>query len=268
MNTEKVISNISAVLGIIGFFGTIIAGFLGDAFAAKIILWITIASVIVWLTAKVVSQGKELKALKSQGDTKFIFKKYFDDTIMVMSRRSNQTQVSSEFLNWDRGTILINVLVPPIGHGLRPAPGNRYILGHINDNNGGDDKERNFFGLRYSMRNKWEVDFSNADGERLPEIQWLSLEDGLEEGWHQFMVSWDRRKPEIIFVIDGNRRTTSSRFLNFWPVSFADSVTVGAWPTGYPESFVETKLSNLWVCNQALDENHQIVLEHRSIFRH
>ena len=118
------------------------------------------------------------------------------------------------------------------------------------------------------MRNKWEVDFSNADGERLPEIQWLSLEDGLEEGWHQFMVSWDRRKPEIIFVIDGNRRTTSSRFLNFWPVSFADSVTVGAWPTGYPESFVETKLSNLWVCNQALDENHQIVLEHRSIFRH
>jgi hypothetical protein len=211
-------------------------------------------------------ENKHLRQAIAPKDSEIKVERCFDDSIWFSSERKNPFPIRADFLKNDRCTILFNVLLPEKGQGLRNAPHNKYLIAHRYGKVGENDA--NVFSARYSMRNCWEITFSNNKGEKVK--RYLRIDDGLEPGWHQFIIGWDRNKPEILFQIIGisnNSRWTdrSENYLNFWPERYDESVFVGAWPSPYPDSYIETKIANFWLCNDFLGINHPIVQEHRKM---
>jgi len=190
--------------------------------------------------------------------------RYFDDSIWISNSNKNQQQIDSKFLTWDRCTILIWVYIPQVGINLRNAPDNRYLLSH-HTGDAKDGKNYNAFHFRYSSMNRWEVIYSNDKAEY--QENRLFIDDGLEHGWHQFIISWDRLKPEIVFLIDGGNKglNRSVSFLPFWPQKRSDNVTVGAWVSAYPSSYCETKLASLWIYDGFFDSNDTTFCQHQEI---
>jgi len=276
MNTEKVISNLSAVLGILSFIGTIVVGFVGEKVAAYFLIGSTLLFWLIWLTVKIITLSGQIQKLTRGGDTissidqsgNQIVKRLVDAPHITYGSQK-QEKVNASFLGYDECTLLIHVLVSKENTGIRAPrssdPNNlkttntlRYILGHreISEN-----KEINRFGLRYSGGKKWEAIFSNSKNDTCH----LSRNDGLEPGWHQFMIAWSKKKPQIDFLIDGGSTETSTTFLDRWPQHFADTVSVGMWKSSDPGSYVDTRLAHLWIVNKYLIPSDPIVENHKRL---
>ena len=267
MNTGK----IADTLGIIGFIGAVVAGLWGAAIASQLMIGFAFVYIFGYLILKVITLTKENKTLRQSitpKDSDIEVLKCFDDPTWISSERKNQVPISSEFLKYDRCTILFNVLLPLKGEGLRNAPHNKYLIAHRFGKAG--DQDANVFGVKYSGRNTWEITFSNNKGENVK--RYLRIADELENGWHQFVISWNRNKPEILFQIIGisnNSKWTDrlENYLNNWPEKFDQSAFVGCWSsqTPYADSYIETKIANFWICNDYLGINHPIVIDHRKL---
>lgn len=265
------IGKVADTLGIIGFFGAVIAGLWGAVIASQLMLGLAFAYIVGFLVLKVISLTKENKILRQSiapKDSEIEVVRCFDEPTWISSERRNQVPISSEFLKYDRCTILFNILLPSKGEGLRTAPHNKYVVAHRFGKVGENDV--NVFGVKYSMRNCWEITFSNNKGENVK--KYLRIVDGQEPGWHQFVISWDRNKPEIQFQIIGisNNSRWADRlenYLNNWPERFDESALIGCWAsqTPYADSYIETKIANFWICNDYLGINHSIVQEHRRL---
>ncbi len=182
--------------------------------------------------------------------------------------RGNRLKIKSEFLDWSQCSIMLWVLVPPKGEGLRAPKGrkSRYILGHQlggwEANNG---EWHNLFSLRYRVVEEdaiWEVAISNDRARRLlPRMTHL---DRLDPGWHHFLIRWDSSKPEISFWIDGGAggNVISQRFQGTWPRKLADTVTVGAFSVNGREdevTYCETQLCRLVIINRFLEISDPLV---------
>lgn len=181
----------------------------------------------------------------------------------INGETKNRITIAGDFLLWEKCTILIWVWVTPKGVDLRDAPSNRYILAH---HTGFANREKetfkNQFCFRYSLRKAWQVTFSNEGGE-YPNRP-LNIDDALETGWHQFLISWDKTKPSLRLLIDGGKNgsdlITSS--LKSWPEKIGDNVIVGAWPSNWDGHYCNTKIYLLQIINDCLLATDKVVIDH------
>jgi hypothetical protein len=194
----------------------------------------------------------------SSSTTGYQIEKHLEHAPLITCKGQKHEQINSYFLNYDECTILINVWVPKQNTGIRNTKTERYIFGHRETVN---DKEVNRFGLRYANNRCWEVIFSN----RIDDSCCVSRGDGLQVGWHQFMITWDKSKPQLDFLIDQGSRETSISFLENWPEHLGETVCVGAWTSSDDDSFAETKLADLWIVNKHLRSSDSLVTEHRRL---
>lgn len=154
------------------------------------------------------------------------------------------------------------VLVPPKGEGLRNSPNNRYLLAHHTGKNQEKLKEtyNNQFVLRHSSNhNRWEFLTSNGAAEYGNS---LVAKDGLEPGWHHFLISWARTRPKIALLIDGGSggSDVSNAAFGHWPVR-VDRLFVGTWPNEWHGHFCDTKLLHLRIFDRFLVVNDLEVQE-------
>ena len=194
---------------------------------------------------------------EADSEVKISIRREIQTSSYISSDHKNFQRIHSDFIGSDRCTILLWVLIPEIGHGLRHSPHNRYLLAHATQDE--DEQEFNLFALRHSI-DKWQFCYSNSKGER----NCLSIEDGLDIGWHQFTVAWNRYIPDLIFAIDrgDGGRDISRSFLPYWPSRLADTVSIGAWISPYEESYCDTKLSHLWIVGSFIETTHPLIDEH------
>jgi len=193
-------------------------------------------------------------------------RRYLQEPLEISAQAKNRLKIESDFLLWAQCTILLWVYVPPKGKGLRNSPSNKYLLAH---HTGEANRENwtyyNQFVLRHtSVRERWEVQFSN--GKKPPQYpdEYLTIGDGLEVGWHQFMIAWDNEKPKLTFTIDGGKggNDLSTSYRPFWVEELDEKVTVGAWVTDWEGHYCETKLFQLLILDNFLDVTDSIVKEH------
>lgn len=187
---------------------------------------------------------------------------YLDEPVLVSSKQKNRVWIESDFLLWERGAIMLWVYVPDKGSGLRNAPSNRYLLAH---HTGECDKEYTYFNqfcFRYSLRNEWEVTYSNS--KCIYPSERAHISDGLQQGWHHFLISWDRSIPKLFFAIDGGKGGTdiTAASLASWPERIAEKVSVGSWVSGWSGHYCETRLFSLIILDNYLQATDPLVREH------
>lgn len=191
--------------------------------------------------------------------------RYLQEPSEILAEKKNRLKIESNFLHWPQCTILLWVYVPPKGQGLRNSPTNRYIIAHqTGEASNQKDRFYNQFVLRHSSkRERWEVQVSNGKAE-YPNSS-LGIGDGLEVGWHQFMIAWDNEKPKLTFAIDKGKGGTElwTSYRSFWPDTLGEKATVGAWTSDYwAGHYCETKLYQLWILDSFLEPTDSIVNEH------
>jgi hypothetical protein len=194
----------------------------------------------------------------------------FQDGLRITTSQKNHQSFPAAFLGWPQGTIMLWVLVSPEGQGLRDAPKHyRYLLAHqTNDPN--QTRNRNLFTLRYCADRQWQVRLRNDQGGN--EFA-LDIPDGLQPGWHHFLIAWDHSKPEVVFRIDDGHHgeNRSNRYYSHWPEKQSDNIVVGAWvpppdrPDPFPESYCNTMISKLWISDRFLSSEHFCVKLHRRL---
>ena len=185
-----------------------------------------------------------------------------DEPVLITAEDKNRIRIESDFLLWKKCTILIWVYVPPKGEGLRNSPSNKYIFGHIT----GTADEKNYlyynqFCLRHSSsRDRWEVQFSNAKSE-YPD-KYLIIGDGLNTGWHQFVITWDSQKISLMIDAGKGGSDLSNSYLEYWPSKAGHNVTVGGWAIDWDGHYCETRLAHLWISQSYSDSSSKIVKAH------
>jgi len=268
---EKLMGNSSLVLFVIGTVMLIIGatgGVESPSFTMQIdeIIWQVVLSIAGLLFASLGAIGlmqvtNTSKTISGDGVTKRIF---LDEPVSISSSRKNQLRIDGDFLLWEKCTIMLWVLVPPKGEGLRKAPNNRYILAHNTGQVDDGDYSRyyNQFCLRYSLKNQWQVVFSNDKGKY--EGSNPTIDDGLVPGWHHFLISWDISRPKLLFAIDGLKSGSDIMTTSFsgWPQKISGKISVGAWTTDYAGHYCETKLFHLVVVDKYLEQTDSLVKEH------
>jgi hypothetical protein len=180
---------------------------------------------------------------------------YLQNPLPISAERLNAFKIDPAFLLWPECTLMLWVLVPPKAQGLRDSPSNRYILAHHTGEAERKDTFRNQFAFRHSSaRGRWEVETSNgkADYPSRP----LFVRDGLEPGWHHFLIAWDRGARKQLLLIDGGTggNDLSSGSFNCWPQNVADNVVVGSWVSSWAGHYCETTVGPLMIFDKYLSE--------------
>lgn len=240
---------IAAAASIISFIGAIVSGLLGGYTASVVMVILAIATGIIALYKNLFRENAcKLECMHKE--------------LEISSTKRNHQHVNSSFLDWEQCILMLWVLVPPSGQGLRNALHFRYLLAH-QTNDPQESQNYNMFSLRYTPDNNWEVTFTNNRAEYPPEP--LRIRDGLQPGWHRFLISWNRSKPEIVFRIDEGQGgdSRSSSYLPYWLKNRADSVIIGAWVSQYEDSYCETTLYKLWICDRPLESLSSVLKRHR-----
>lgn len=187
---------------------------------------------------------------------------YFPEPRLISSDKKNQRKIDSQFLFWEKCTIMMWVLVPPEGEGLRDSPDYRFLLGHHTGRIEDRYAYYNQFSLHRNSENAWEVTFSNNEGEYTSSP--LLIADRLDTGWHHFLVAWDRssHNSELVFAIDGGRRNDISKSTDCWPERLEDKVCVGAWMNDWHGNYCETKLYQLLIFDDFLEVTDSATKKH------
>lgn len=265
MEKMSIPEKILAIVALIDFLGAIIAGLLGARNASFIMIGLLLLAWLLWLTNEVVNIRSTLSLRKEAVEPPLI--KYFTkDPLLISSEKKNRFKIDADFLLWEQCTLMLWVLVPPKGQGLRNSPSNRYILAHNTGEN--EKKKENYFNqfvLRHSIsRNNWNISISNNKAQYPPKR--ISIKDGLEPGWHHFFISWDRTKPKLLFAIDGGKggNDLSTSCFAYWPERAAENMSVGAWPNDLECHYCKTKLFKLVIYDHYLDINSDPSKEHLS----
>lgn len=250
------VEKLGAVVSIISFVGGLVAGFLGQVLASVVMLGLAALWWLGWLTS-------EILMIKKGTDSVWL-RKPLQEVLAISSKNSNRLRIASDFLFWEKCTIVMWVDVPPKGTALRNAPNNRYLLAH---NTGvastGTDHYNNQFCLRYSLHGTWEIACSNGKADYLPRP--ISIADGLEPGWHHFLIAWDRRNPQLVMHIDGSRggSAISTSCFDYWPENRSDEVSVGAWTSEWAGHYCETRLAEIWITDDMLSSTDLAIKEHQ-----
>ncbi len=239
------------LLGAIGTLGAIVSGFTGQYVASLVMLTSVVVGWLLWLTVEVVSLRDPRKKEPQTDVTSAVFSE-LDEPLSISADRQNRKKIDGGFLLWPECTLSLWVSVPPKGEGLRSSPSNRYLLSH--HTGGGDKKDtyRNQFALRHaSSRDRWEVQTSNSEAEYGRQ---LIVKDGLNPGWHHFVVAWDRSAERQSFFVD--RGTAGNDIVRGdfkrWPQQVDDTVVVGGWVSGWHGHYCQTEIAHLSVFDRYL----------------
>ena len=266
MKTIKRMSTVGkmlAAVAVIDFIGAIIAGFLGAKNAALIMIGLLLFFWLLWLTIEVVSIRSKL-SLKSKETEHPSWQYFIKEPMLISSDKKNRFKIEPDFLLWEQCTLMLWVLVPPKGQGLRDSPSNRYILAHYTGTSDGKKQTYiNQFALRHTKsRNHWNISISNNKAQYISKR--ISIQDGLEPGWHHFFIAWDRSEPKLLFAIDGGKsgNDISKNCFAYWPERTAEKMSVGAWPNDWEGHYCETKIYQLLIYDRYLDINSEPSKEH------
>lgn len=202
---------------------------------------------------------------KAKNQSDFINLYYLSKTPqLIMGEKKNRLVITSEFILWEKCTILVWIYVTPQGSGIRNAPHNRYIFGHHTGNHPTIKwRDKNVFAMRYSLNNKWVVIFNNATADESDAT--LSVDDKLNTGWHHFLISWDKSKPSVNLLIDeglSGNDLLEEAFRNHYPELRADNISVGSWPNNWEGHYCETQLYNLQIINEYYENLDNIIRDH------
>ncbi len=208
----------------------------------------------------------EVKSQPNQqfGMYKTSSKAYFQkEPQLITSTNRSRLKIESGFLLWEKCTMVMWVLVPPKGQGLRDSPSNRYLLAHHTGN--ADENSIRFYNqfcIRHSStRGRWEVSFSDNSAEYTSNP--LAIADGLNAGWHHFMIAWDRNKPKIEFKIDDGRGGNDfANSLSNWPERIADKASVGAWMSEWEGHYCETQIYKFLIFDDYLESTDSAIRQH------
>jgi hypothetical protein len=244
----------SLIIGIIAFIGTLTSWATDNTTALIISIALFILSISAMLIISI--RGNQQPIIKIE--------KIQEEDLWISANRSNRLCVDSSFLSRDEGTLLFWILVPGRGEGLRDAPHNRYLISHQTGET--SDIHQNAFFLRYSSESTWDFCFSNPNGIVPNDSGRYRQADTLTHGWHHVQISWNHSKPILLLLFDSGRgvNITSNNYLPYWPRKFDKCVYFGAWVSNYPDSYIETKLRQLWIVDGYLDAAHPEVARHIS----
>jgi len=198
---------------------------------------------------------------------------FTEKPVFITAKSKNKSTISSEFIFWDKCSILIWINIPKQNQGIRNSPTNRYILAHHNGevkNNNKHSSYLNQFTLRHDTSNNWNISVSDSHAKYMEKK--VSLPDSLDEGWHHFFITWDKTKSDLIFQIrnvKGELKESQSftdRFDNWTEyTNKKNRATVGAFhDTDYEGHYCETELFNLTLVNAFLTEKDTQFKEHLS----
>jgi len=246
-------------LGVVSTIGAIISGFLGNRFASWVMLAMLLVLWQLWLTTEVLLLRKERTPPRPTLPSRAL--RYLDQPTLIAASKMNPVKIESSFILWSECTVMLWVLVPPKGMGLRDSPSNRYLLAHHTGDAEAKNAYKNQFCLRHSGSARWEFQCSNEKAEY---GRALTITDGLEPGWHHLMVAWDRSVLRQVFVIDGGEggNDLSQSSFESWPQRLAAKVYVGTWVSEWHGHFAETKLYDLVVLNRFVTSGDLDVKEH------
>lgn len=246
---------------VIGTAGAIVAGFAGQRVASVVMLAVVVLSWQAWLTVEVVALRKARSVAQTEYPNLQRRRSHINAPLEISASSLNALKINADFLLWPECCVMLWVLVPPKGEGLRDSPSNRYLLAHHTGQVEGTEKFRNQFALRHSStRRSWECETSNNMAEYGPS---LAATDGLESGWHHFLISWSRAQPKRILLIDGGRAGSdvSSAAMVNWPER-AGKLFIGTWVSEWHEHFCETKIASLRVVDRFLSADDTEVHDH------
>jgi hypothetical protein len=192
------------------------------------------------------------------------------EPLHISSDKYNHQFISAKFFDWEKCSIMLWIYIPPQGECIRSGKKNSYIISHIK----GDTEsklQQNLFAVRYSPSKNWELVFTNEKGAEEPES--IAIKDGLSDGWHHFLVSWDKIKHSIRFCIDGGKsgENISRTSMNKWVTNHADNVVLGAWvpsqksPEPYPESYCNTMIKDVWICERFIENSDRFLSMHMKL---
>ena len=190
---------------------------------------------------------------------------YFEDAPVFIGSNSNRIfYIPSDFILWEKCTIMLWVLVSPYGDGIRKDSYSSYLLAHHTGKTG-DKKYYNQFSLRYSPDYQlWVLMISNQNATYYSHIS-IPDDPSLSPAWHHFMISWDRSEDKILFCIDGGKQieVVQQAFpFNYWPMESFSRVSVGSWLSPFIENFCDTELYNMTISNDFLTPDDELVKNH------
>jgi len=250
----RTIDKFFTAVGGIGTAGAIVSGFLGQRVASLIMLASLFLVWQVWLTMEIIILRNAAAILGTQSNIRPRLS-YLKDPLIISSARMNPLKISADFMLWSECTVMLWVQVPPKGQGLRDSPNNRYLLAHHTGKaEQKNEAYRNQFVLRHSStHHRWE--FLTSDGSAKYGSS-LVANDGLEPGWHHFLISWDRTRPRTVFLIDGGSGGSDVSNASFerWPEQ-VDKLFVGTWVSEWSGHFCEARLLQLNIFDRFLTAN-------------
>jgi len=159
----RILDKFFVAIGAIGFAGAIVAGFLGQRVSSLVMLGLLFLIWQMWLTIEIIALRKTLASPAKQ-ESAIARRWYLDDSLLVSSEKLNPLKISADFFLWPKCTVMLWVLIPPKGRGLRDSPNNRYLFAHhTGKTNEERDAYKNQFALRHSStHHRWEFLTSNG----------------------------------------------------------------------------------------------------------
>lgn len=185
----------------------------------------------------------------------------FQQPTLISAERNNRLKIKSSFLLGEEGTLMFWLFVPTKGEKLRDSKFNRYVFSHQTGANFVEATKQwvNLFCFRYSS-GYWQVVFSDNAAVTSPNT--INLEDKLSTGWHHFLITWNKSKSELLFLIDGGK--SSSKIISpitNWPEKLNPEFTIGSWTMdkGWEDRYCETQIYRFKIHEQFLEANHAVV---------
>lgn len=192
-------------------------------------------------------------------------REYFSEKpLKITADRKNKFPIPSDFLQWEKCTIIFWANIPPKGKGIRCKDTYRYFISHYTDivNPEQGWPYYNRFSVGYTPQESWLLGVSSSTSDE----KFLWIDDGLDPGWHQFYISWDRSQPIVEIAIDDGEggKQFSSEMLSAWPDKLAEKVWLGSWATNWEGGYCETELFKTVIYKQYFPLGSNVVKLHAS----
>jgi hypothetical protein len=189
------------------------------------------------------------------------FPKFISSTIDNSYKTYSSRNIQSKI-----GSFSALVFIDSKGKGIR-RDGNHYIVSHnttegrpikLNDKRG----YPNVFAIGY-VEEKWSLYLSNNDINL--NIFPHKHQDDIPNGWHLFVLRWNRKIEKLEFIIDEDT-TEINEFNKYWPEKYSDEIYIGTWPNKHFSHYTEADIAhvyfyNKWVDDEILLNEYNICLE-------
>ncbi|MBF0542745.1 MAG: hypothetical protein HQK91_15010 [Nitrospirae bacterium] len=265
-------NNVWNILGFIGL-STIIAiyrkiagisNYFDDLISLKI-GYLLIIIVVVFILGVILGK-KYLKSKSSKPDESKTDENKTDESksdeskldVIIRIDRKNPKTYPSAFLENNAGSFSIWVYIDESGKGIRKINDknnyHRYIFAH-DTNKGESNKVKgndifiNVVSISREIKEKtsepfWSLWITNNNGGT---NDW-SFDDTVEIGWHHFLLRWDKSKPRLGLLLNGEPKIelgAKDDYLQFWPNYFNKDAFIGSWTSLGVDSFINTNVTRI-----------------------